>query len=112
MKKSLSLFLALILISTSAFAGQVVGFEIPDNKVAYAAEGFLISEPNNKSIPDPEWVDPDDGSTAPMISQYTTLQWVNYCAREWFKKRVFRGHALKAIDDAKAGLSNDSGIIG
>ena len=41
-------------------------------------------------IPDPEWVDPEDGSTAPMVPEYTSEQWLEVRLRQWLRDTIAR----------------------
>ncbi len=52
------------------------GITISDINKDIAIAAFLAATSMHK-IPDPEWVDPKDGSAAPEIDEYpTTKQWV------------------------------------
>jgi|WetSurSiteA1Bulk_404760.scaffolds.fasta_scaffold285884_2 hypothetical protein len=52
-------------------------------------------------IPDPAWVDPHDGSTAPLIPKYTDSQWTKEAVRRWLVAQVKR----KADYDAKTAIN-------
>ena len=109
--KSLSLFLALVLISISAYAADVeISFTIPSDKVDYAAEGYLAKYPNTETIPDPEWVDPEDGTECPQVPKYTTIQWVRYNEIQKFKADVYRGHEILNVKEARANTVSDDGV--
>ena len=86
--------IAILLIAVSAQAADVnLNIKIVSEKVTPAVAGFLKIHPNVETIPDPTWVDPEDGTVAPQIAKYaTTKAW----AEEWLSRALIR--------DCKRGL--------
>jgi hypothetical protein len=41
-------------------------------------------------IPDPEWVDPEDGSEAPLIDEWTAMEWAKLVLRSFLSRTVGR----------------------
>lgn len=48
---------------------------IPAAKRAEVRDAIFEVLPNSSTIPDPEWVDPEDGSMAPQIPEFTAEEW-------------------------------------
>ena len=90
-------------------ADQTISLKIPEAKVAVALEGFLQIYPNNETIDDPEWVDPEDGSTADQIPKYTTKEWVTERVRRLVVRDIRRGLQMKAT--AEAAVANDDSVV-
>ena len=94
-------------------ADIVISLKIPSEKVAVAVEGFLTIYPNNETMPDPNWVDPEDGSSAPEIPKYaTTKVWVTERIRRIVVRDIHRGLQMKkaaedavVVDDETVGVS-------
>jgi len=80
---------------------QVITLTIPGDRVAIALEGFLEIYPNNETIPDPEWVDPEDGTPEPQIAKYTNKEWVTEKVRQLIVRDVRRGLQMKANTEAQ-----------
>jgi hypothetical protein len=57
-------------------------------------EKFLKVYPNNRTIPDPEWVDPEDGSEAPQIPAYTDAEWIWQHYKEMLVMDYKRGRRM------------------
>ncbi len=82
-------------------ADQEISLKIPDAKVAIALEGFLKIYPNIEKIPDPEWVDPEDGSLASPVAKYTIQEWVTETIRRNIVRDIRVGLQKKANEGAK-----------
>ncbi len=54
----------------------ILSIKIPSAKVEKALQGYLKMNPNGDTMPDPEWVDPKDGSEAPQVAKYTNKEWI------------------------------------
>jgi hypothetical protein len=95
----------------SAYGQDVaLNFVIPDAKVATALAGFLKIYPNIETIPDPEWVDPEDGSEAPRIPKYATDKaWVEEKIRRMIVRDIRRG--LQITANQAAVVAQDDGIV-
>ena len=107
MKKIILTILALLIAVSAHAADQVITITIPSEKVAIAVQGFLKIYPNNETIDDPEWVDPEDGSEAPQIAKYTTAQWVREQIRRILVRDIRRGLQMQAIQDAQVALDDE-----
>lgn len=60
-------------------------------------------------IPDPEWVDPEDGSTAPMVGEYTSEEWIEIRTRQWLRDTIARGE--QARKRRKAKFAPDTSVV-
>ncbi len=89
-------------------ADKLITLKIPSDKVAIALEGFLAIYPNNETIDDPEWVDPEDGTQAPLIAKYTDLEWVTEKLRRLIVKDIRRG--LQMIANRNVVVAHDDTI--
>ena len=76
----------------------VITVTIPSAKVAAYRTKFLKAQPI-PLVPDPEWVDPEDGSEAPMIAEFTAAQWFKEFLRRQVAKQLRRGEAAINRDD-------------
>jgi len=75
---------------------------IPAAKRAKARDGIFAYTPNNETIPDPAWVDPEDGSTAPEIPKYTDREWGDEIVWRFLFKIYKRGE--KILSDQAADI--------
>ena len=87
-----------------------LSFTIPEAKVAIALEGFLKIYPNNEIIPDPTWIDPEDGSEAPHIPKYTNAQWVKEKIRRIIIRDIRRGLSM-IRNETISQIEDTTGII-
>lgn len=100
MKKILLALIMICFMASTVFAAdQVITIRIPSGKVEKALEGFLTIYPNRETIPDPEWVDPEDGSEAPQIPKYSNKSWVVEKVRRLIVRDVRRGLQMKKNRD-------------
>ena len=60
-------------------------------------------------IPDPDWVDPKDGSTAPMVGEYTSEKWIEIRTRQWLRDTIAR--AEQARKRRKAKFAPDTSVV-
>lgn len=101
MKILIGVFL-LILISINVYAADIqICIIIPDDKVQRVKDGFFEVRPIPK-IPDPDWIDPEDGTEAPLINQYTSKKWLKLKIRQYIKGVVIQGEnriGHKSVDD-------------
>jgi hypothetical protein len=89
-----------VTITIAAGANSVVK-TIPSDKLADFRAGFLRKEPVPQ-IPDPAWVDPEDGTQAPLIDKYSELQhFANIL--EYTYKMIYKA--------GKKRLSNDASVV-
>ena len=65
---------------------------IPDGNLIRDKVAFLVVHKNNEMIPDPEWIDPEDGSEAPLINKYTDAEWIREYVRQHLKGQIERGY--------------------
>ena len=88
-----------VTITISAGANSVVKV-IPSAKLADFRAGFLRKEPVPQ-IPDPAWVDPEDGTQAPLIDKYSELQhFANVLAQDW--RMIYKAGKKRLSNDASA----------
>ena len=89
MKKLLIVPLLFVLAGSACAADLVITYTIPQAKAARvkAAMQGLYPIPQ---IPDPEWVDPGDGSEAPLVDEFTAAQWAKERPRRWVRDQVAR----------------------
>ena len=92
-------------------ADIVLEITIPEEKVSKAVEGFLKIYPNNETVPDPTWVDPDDGSEAPQIPKYTTKEWVEEKLRRLLVRDIRRGLQMISNETAQVAVDDDMATI-
>ena len=88
-------------------ADQVLTITIPEAKVAQALAGFLKIYPNTETKPDPDWVDPQDGSEAPQIAKYSNSAWVREQVRRLIVRDVRRGLQMSANEAAIIATDDD-----
>ena len=82
---------------------------VPSDKVAILTPWYLAERPIPQ-IPDPAWIDPGDGSSAPMIDEYNLKTWVEMGIRDHVKLICRRGK-LK-LDMAADAATWDDNIVG
>lgn len=82
-----------------------ITFIIPDQKLQRVIDsiGGLYPVPQ---IPDPEWVNPGDGSKAPMVDQFTPAQWAKEFIRRFIINVDYR-YRLKVEREATSITSDD-----
>lgn len=107
MKKYIIIFM--LLISTSAF-GFPLTYTIDNANIDEIASDWIYIYPNSETIPDPEWIDPEDGSEAPRIPLYTDKQWVKEYIRRWVAQQIKRSRQKQSRDDANA-IGSTDGLI-
>ncbi len=83
---------------------------IPDEKLQRVKDGLLEVFPNNETKADPNWVDPEDGSSPPQVNKYTDNQWLKEVVRRFVRDTVVRGETAiakraVAIPSADADIS-------
>ncbi len=89
-------------------ADIILEITIPSAKVTKAAQGYLAVYPNNETIPDPAWIDPEDGSMVSQIPKYTTKQWVEEKLMRILIRDVHRG--LQKLVNAESIVEIDNDI--
>ena len=88
-------------------ADVTISVVIPEAKVAQALAGFLKIYPNTETKPDPDWVDPQDGSEAPQIAKYSNSAWVREQVRRLIVRDVRRGLQMAANEAAQVAADDD-----
>jgi hypothetical protein len=81
-------------------------FDIPADKIQRIIDAMVGIYPIPK-IEDPEWVDPEDGSTAPMIPEFTPVQWSKEAVRRFVVKTVRRWEQHQAIQAVDVPVDED-----
>ena len=107
MRKVLCIVLVMMFVISVCHAKEVK-VTIPDAKGQRVKDAFKGLYPIPE-IPDPAWVNPNDGSMPPMIPKFTDDDWPRECIRMWIVAQVARYEQLKAqqaikfqLDDALA----------
>ncbi len=88
-------------------SAKIIVLRIPESKRLTAFEGFLAIYPNSETIPNPDWVDPEDGTEAPEIVKFTDSQWVSEQIRRLIVRDIYRGNQMLALE-AVNGAIDDS----
>jgi hypothetical protein len=66
-----------------------ISFTISTENISKVAEAMAGLYPIPQ-ISDPAWEDPQDGSTAPMVPEFTPNQWAKEAIRRWVISQVAR----------------------
>ena len=83
-------------------------YTIPDEKLADYVEAYTYVHKNNETQDDPEWVDPEDGTTAPQVPKYATdAAWVREHILRSIKGQIVRGKNARARDDLATTNADD-----
>lgn len=87
-----------------------INFDVPADKLPriVAAMGGLYPVPQ---IPDPAWVDPGDGSEAPMVDEFTPNQWAKEALRRLVKRDVRRWEQKVAGAAATGAITEDDDLL-
>ena len=83
-------------------ADTVLSYTIPEAKVAEYIADYVYIHKNTETQDDPEWVDPEDGTTAPQVAKYTDAQWVREHIMRWVRSQIVRGKNAQYRDAAEA----------
>ena len=108
MRKVIVFLVCLLFVCKAYGADHTITITIPEAKVAIALQGWLEIYPNDETIPDPEWVDPEDGSVVNQIPKYSNAQWVTEKVRRIIVRDVKRGLQMKANQEAQ--IAEDDAI--
>lgn len=87
-----------------------INFNVPDAQLPriVAAMAGIYPVPQ---IPDPDWVDPGDGSQAPMVDEFTPNQWAKETVRRKIVRDVRRWEHKVAADAAASGVTEDDTLL-
>lgn len=87
-----------------------INFNVPADKLPriIAAMVGLYPVP---TIPDPDWIDPGDGSEAPMVPEFTDGQWAKEAVRRKVIRDVRRWEHKVATDAAGGGVTEDNDLL-
>lgn len=72
---------------------------------AEAKLNILAYMPNNRTIDDPDWVDPGDGSLPDQIPEFTDIEWLNEKNWEFWMKVNARGHKIRVARAAEQAIN-------
>ena len=50
-------------------------------------------------VADPKWIDPEDGSSAPVVNEYTELEWLEEYTKRHLRKEYARGRHARRKDE-------------
>ena len=68
---------------------------IPGAKLTEFRSGFLTNKPV-PTIPDPNWVDSEDGTPHPQVNEYTDLEWFAEVLEQGYRLIYNRGKSQLA----------------
>ena len=85
-------------------------FNVPADKLPRIVAAVVGLYPVPQ-IPDPEWVDPGDGSEAPMVNEFTDGQWAKEAVRRLVIRNVRRWEHKVATVAAKVGVTEDNDLL-
>lgn len=105
-KTIISIFILSFIAANTHAADINLCITIPDAKVQRAKTGFFEVRPIPQ-IPDPDWIDPKDGSIAPEIDQYTPKTWIRICICDFIKGTVLEGENRLRHIEADSNTNND-----
>lgn len=77
-------------------ADTILSYTIPEGKKAEYIAAYVFVHKNTETIPDPEWVDPEDGSEAPQVAKYSDGAWVREHIKRSIRKQIVRGMNAQA----------------
>lgn len=80
--------------------------EVSDEAKDAFSELFLFSRPIPQ-IPDPEWVDPGDGTPHPMVDEFTVKGWFETCLRKFALMTCSRGLEIKKLSNGEPVVIED-----
>ncbi len=86
-----------------------VTLSIPDGNVAEVIETIVWLQAIPQ-IPDPNWVNPEDGTSAPLVDKYTGAQWAREFIRRWLIENIKNKRqslAMQAAREAVEEIGND-----
>lgn len=93
------------IVITIEGAGQAKeAIRIPEALIPVVKDAFMLAIPL-KDIPDPNWVDPGDGSTVPMLPPHGPLKHFILCMQDWFWMNVARGVQQSQSEEVKTTLA-------
>ena len=87
-----------------------INFTVPADKLPRIVAAMVGLYPVPQ-IPDPEWVDPGDGSEAPLVNEFTDGQWAKEALRRKVIRDVRRWEHKVATDAASAGVTEDNDLL-
>jgi len=87
-----------------------ITFNIPTDKLPRIINAIKGLYPI-PTIEDPEWVDPGDGSSAPMVNEFTDTQWAKERVRRFIISTVGRHERRTAMDIAADLVSVEDEIV-
>jgi len=73
-------------------------YTIASDKVAEYVEAYCYVHKNGETKDDPDWVDPEDGTTADQVPKYNDTAWVREHILRKIKKQIIRGKNAMARD--------------
>lgn len=84
-------------------ADTIINFTIPEAQIIRAEEATKWACPITQ-IADPQWINPQDGSKAPLVNEFTDNEWIQEALKKWIIDQVYRfeqQEAVEAIDITK-----------
>ncbi len=87
-----------------------INFDVPADKLPRIVAAMVGVYPVPQ-IPDPDWVDPGDGSEPPMVNEFTDNQWAKEALRRLVIRDVRRWEHKVATAAAGAGVTEDNDLL-
>ena len=87
-----------------------INFNVPADKLPRIVAAMVGLYPVPQ-IPDPNWVDPGDGSQAPMVNEFTNNQWAKEALRRKVIRDVRRWEHKVATDAAGGAITEDDDLL-
>ena len=80
-------------------ADTVLSYTIPEAKVDEYVADYCYVHKNTETKDDPEWEDPQDGTTAPQVAKYPNdAAWVREHILRQIKSQIVRGKKAQYRD--------------
>ena len=87
-------------------ADTQITFTIPEAKVQRVIDA-MVGLNKIPKIADPNWENPNDGTRAPLVDQFTPAQWAKECPRRWIRNQVRRFENRQALIAAQVELDDE-----
>ena len=88
-------------------ADWIIKLRIPEAKIDEYVAHYVYLHPNTQTIKDPNWVDPKDGSFAPLVLKYTAKQWVKEHIINYVRQQIEIGRNNKKTKEISAYNADD-----
>ena len=82
-------------------------YTIPNDKLAEYISDYVYVHKNTETEADPDWVDPEDGTSAPQLPKYTDAEWDREHILRQIKSQIVRGKNARARDELASQNADD-----